>query len=53
MSDVLLSERRSPQIHLLTLNRPDQLNAMSAELCQALHEELAALAADPPAARSC
>ena len=49
MSDVLLSERRSPQIHLLTLNRPEQLNAMSAELCQALHDELAALAAD----RSC
>jgi enoyl-CoA hydratase len=49
VSDVLLSERRSPQIHLLTLNRPEQLNAMSAELCQALHDELAALAAD----RSC
>ena len=49
MSDVLLSERRSEQIHLLTLNRPEQLNAMSAELCEALHEELAALAGD----RSC
>jgi enoyl-CoA hydratase len=49
VSDVLLSERRSPQIHLLTLNRPEQLNAMSAELCQALHDELGALAAD----RSC
>ena len=49
MSDVLLSERRSEQIHLLTLNRPEQLNAMSAELCQALHDELTALAAD----RSC
>ena len=49
MSDVLLSERHSPQIHLLTLNRPEQLNAMSAELCQALHDELGALAAD----RSC
>ena len=49
MSEVLLSERRRPQIHLLTLNRPEQLNAMSAELCQALHEELTTLAGD----RSC
>jgi enoyl-CoA hydratase len=49
VSDVLLSERRSEQIHLLTLNQPEQLNAMSAELCQALHDALTALAAD----RSC
>jgi hypothetical protein len=38
-SDVLLSERVSPQIHLLTLNRPDRLNAMCAPLCEALHRE--------------
>ena len=48
-SDVLLSERASAQVHVLTLNRPEQLNAMTAELCEAVHEELAALAAD----RSC
>jgi enoyl-CoA hydratase len=48
-SSVLLSERVAPQIQLLTLNRPDRLNAMSAELCEALHTELAALADD----RSC
>lgn len=47
--DVLLSERVSPQLHLLTLNRPDQLNTMCAPLCEALHSELAALAGD----RSC
>jgi enoyl-CoA hydratase len=34
---------------LLTLNRPEQLNAMTAELCGALHRELDDVAAD----RSC
>jgi enoyl-CoA hydratase len=49
VSDVLLSERVAPKVHLLTLNRPDQLNTMTAELCEALHGELARLEAD----RSC
>jgi enoyl-CoA hydratase len=49
MTDVLLSERAADKVELLTLNRPDQLNAMSAELCEALHSELERLAAD----RSC
>lgn len=49
MSDVLLSERAAEKVELLTLNRPDELNAMSAELCEALHRELERLAAD----RSC
>jgi enoyl-CoA hydratase len=49
VSDVLLSERVAEKVHLLTLNRPDQLNTMTAELCEALHTELATLEAD----RSC
>ena len=49
MSDVLLSERAEDHVHRLTLNRPEQLNAMNAELCEALHRELEVLAAD----RSC
>ena len=42
-------ERTSPAegIALLTLNRPDKLNAMTAELVQSLHEHLDALAVDP------
>jgi enoyl-CoA hydratase/carnithine racemase len=39
----------SPAVRVLTLDRPDDLNAMTAELCGALHDELARVAAD----RSC
>lgn len=49
MSDVLLSERAAERVQLITLNRPDRLNAMSAELSQTLHDELARVGAD----RSC
>jgi enoyl-CoA hydratase len=49
MSDVVVSDRPAPHVRLLTLNRPDQLNAINSELCAALHEELDAAAAD----RSC
>src|SRR5439155_12705215 len=49
MTDVLLSERAADAVQVVTLNRPDELNAMSAELCEALHSELERLAAD----RSC
>ncbi len=49
MTDVLLSERAADHVQLVTLNRPDALNAMNAELCEALHRELERIAAD----RSC
>ena len=49
MSDVVMSERAAPKVHVITMNRPDRLNAMNAELCGALHEELARVGAD----RSC
>jgi enoyl-CoA hydratase len=49
VAEVLLSETPAPKVRLLTLNRPDRLNAMTSELCSALHAELEAVAAD----RSC
>jgi enoyl-CoA hydratase/carnithine racemase len=49
MTSVLLTESPAPHVRLVTLNRPDQLNAMTAELCEALHEELRSIAVD----RSC
>ncbi len=35
------------RVALLTLNRPEKLNALSAEITRGLHEELPRLAADP------
>ena len=49
MSNVLISERAEARTQVVTLNRPDQLNALNSELCEALHAELKRLAAD----RSC
>ena len=49
MPDVLTTDRPARSVQVLTLNRPDALNAMTAELCEALHEELRGVAAD----RSC
>jgi enoyl-CoA hydratase len=46
MTPVLLVEDPAPHVRQLTLNRPDELNAMTAELCEALHRELAAIAAE-------
>jgi enoyl-CoA hydratase/carnithine racemase len=49
MDQVLVAEEPSPHVRRLTLNRPEQLNAMNSELCEALHAELHAIATD----RSC
>ena len=46
MTSVLRTERIDDRIELITLDRPDQLNTMCAELCSALHTELGRLALD-------
>src|SRR3954466_13126014 len=42
----LETDTPAPHVRQITLNRPDRLNAMTAELCEALHDELGAVAAD-------
>lgn len=49
MSNVVLTEKASNHVQVVKLNRSDQLNSMTAELCSALHAELDDIAAD----RSC
>jgi enoyl-CoA hydratase len=49
MSSLLLIDQPAPHVRVLTLNRPEQLNTMTAELCEALHEALRTLARE----RSC
>ena len=46
MSAPLLVEEPAPHVVRLTLDRPEQLNAMTAELCEALHVELRRIAAE-------
>jgi enoyl-CoA hydratase len=40
VTDILLTDTPAEHVRVLTMNRPDQLNAMNAELCGALHAEL-------------
>ena len=49
MGRLVLVEDPSPHVRQLTLNRPEQLNAMTAELCEELHGEVQRIASD----RSC
>ncbi len=49
MADPVLVDEPAEHIRCLTLNRPEHLNAMTSELCEALHEELRRVAID----RSC
>jgi enoyl-CoA hydratase len=49
MTQPLLVDEPAPHVRRLTLNRPEQLNTMTSELCEALHEELGRTAAE----RSC
>jgi enoyl-CoA hydratase len=49
MSQLLIVDEPAPHVRRLTLNRPEQLNAMTSELCEALHAELRSIAAE----RSC
>jgi enoyl-CoA hydratase len=46
MSSVLLVDEPVDHVRRLTLNRPEALNTMTAELCEALHCELRAIAAE-------
>ena len=47
MPDTVLLSHPEPGVALLTLNRPDRLNAMTAELVGALHARLDEVADDP------
>jgi enoyl-CoA hydratase len=49
MSSLVLIDEPGSHVRRLRLHRPEQLNAMTSELCEALHQELRSIAAD----RSC
>ena len=46
MSSLVLVEDMAPHVRRLTLNRPEQLNAMTSELCEGLHVALRAISAE-------
>jgi enoyl-CoA hydratase/carnithine racemase len=47
--ELLIVEEPAPHVRRLTMNRPDRLNTMTAELCEALHVQLREIERD----RSC
>jgi len=47
VSDVVTTERRGEHVLLVTLNRPDVLNAMNMDMTHAMHELLIRLQYDP------
>jgi enoyl-CoA hydratase len=49
VTSLLRVDQPAPHVRQVALNRPDELNAMTAELSEALHRELRTIAAD----RSC
>jgi enoyl-CoA hydratase len=49
MTSLLLVDEPAPHVRRIALNRPAQLNAITAELGEALHGELRSIAGD----RSC
>ncbi|MGD0456099.1 MAG: enoyl-CoA hydratase-related protein [Solirubrobacteraceae bacterium] len=49
MPDLVVAEQPAEHVIRLTMNRPEQLNAMNAELCEALHAQLRRIAGE----RSC
>jgi enoyl-CoA hydratase len=44
VTELVLRDQPLAGVRVLSMNRPEQLNAMTADLCQALHDELAAAA---------
>jgi enoyl-CoA hydratase len=46
MPPLLLVDEPAPHVRQLTLNRPEQLNAMTSELCEALHGQLRTIGAE-------
>jgi enoyl-CoA hydratase len=49
MNDPVIVDEPAPHVQRITLNRPDQLNAMTAELCEAIHDAFRSAALE----RSC
>jgi enoyl-CoA hydratase len=43
---LLLVDEPAPHVRRVTLNRPEQLNAMTSALCEALHQQLRLIASD-------